>query len=83
MEVEREVVGACNEDITVAETNAEGSDVGCVLEEAEWHHRVAGEFPFVEDEESCYYDAEDNQADNLSRIPWIGYAAEFEAEEEH
>jgi hypothetical protein len=83
LEVKREIVGARNEDIAMAETDAEGGDVGGVLEEAEWHHGVAGEFPFIEDEEPCNYDAKDDEANHLGRFPWIDYAAEFETEEEH
>ena len=67
----------------MAEADSKGGDVGSVLEEAEGHDRVAGEFPFVEDEESRYDDAENDEADYLGGIPWIGYTAEFETEEEH
>lgn len=51
LEVERKEVGACDEDGAVAEVAKECGDVGALFEEAEGHDGVAGELPFVDEEE--------------------------------
>ena len=58
MEVEGVEVGAGDEDEAVDEADGEGGEVGAFGEEAERHHGVFGEFPFVEEEEDDGYEAE-------------------------
>ena len=83
LEVEGEEVGAGDEGHAVGEADDEGGDVGAPFEEPERHDGVFGEFPFVEDEEGPDDDAEDEEADDGGGGPGEGYAAEFEAEQEH
>ena len=83
MEVQGEEVGAGDEDEAVDEANREGSEVGSFGEEAERHHGVFGEFPFVEEEEGYGDDAEDEEADYSGGGPGVLDAAVFEAEEKH
>ncbi len=83
LEVEREEVGAADEDEAVAEADDEGGDVGEPREEAERHDRVSGDFPLVEEEEAPDHDAEDDKAHDGGRVPGVLHAAEFETDEEH
>lgn len=50
MEVEREEVGAADEDEAVAEADDESGDVGMSGEETEWHDGVFCDLPLVEEE---------------------------------
>ncbi len=65
------------------ETDSQGSDVGFSFEEAEWHHRVLREIPFVEEEEDSEDDAENQETDDGGGRPGEAHAAVFEAEQEH
>ena len=57
MEVDGVEVGAEDDDEAVDEADGEGGEVGAFGEESERHHRVFGEFPFVEEEEDDGYEA--------------------------
>ncbi len=83
LEVEREEVGAADEDEAVAEADDEGGDVGESCEKAERHDRVAGDFPLVQEEEAPDHDAEDDEAHDGGGVPGVLHAAEFEPDEEH
>ena len=67
----------------MARTGEQGGDVGAAGKEAEGHDGVGSKFPFVEEEETDGYDAEDEEADNDCGAPGVADAAVFEAEEEH
>lgn len=83
MEVEGKEIGTGYENKAVDEADEQGGDVGAVREDTQRHHRVGGEFPFVEEEEGDRYEAEDNEAHDCGRGPRVADAAVFEAEEEH
>lgn len=57
LEIERVEIGAGNEDHSVDEADGKRSEVGRFGEEAKWHHRVFGQFPFIEEEENDGDDA--------------------------
>lgn len=65
------------------EADDQAGDVGAVLEEPEWHHRVFGELPLVHEEESYRDETENDEADGRSGVPGVGDAPIFEPEEEH
>ena len=83
LKVEGEVVGACDEDVAVAETDTEGGDITAEFEQAEGHHGISRKFPLVDYEEASDEDAENDQADDLCRAPGICDTAKFETQEKH
>lgn len=83
MEIERKEESTSDERGPMAEADEEGGDVGAILEEAEGHNGVDGEFPLVEKEEGDDDKAKDDEAEDGGRRPGVGDPAIFKAEEEH
>ena len=83
LEIEREEVGAGDEDEAVDEAGGKGGNVGAFGEEAERHDWVSGEFPFIDEEEGDGDEAEDNETDDGSGVPRVTDSSVFEAEQEH
>lgn len=65
------------------EADGQAGDVGSVFEEPEWHHRVFGELPLVDEEQSDRDETEYDEADGRSGVPGVRDAPIFKPEEEH
>ena len=65
------------------EADDQAGDVGSVLEEPEWHHRVFGELPLVDEEESDCDETKHDEADGRGGVPGVRDASVFKTQEEH
>ena len=83
LEIERQEVSARDKDTTVAEADEQGGDVGAVFEEAQRHDGVDCKLPLVKKKEKDCDEAEYYKTKNCCGSPGVGYAAVFEAKEEH
>jgi hypothetical protein len=83
LEVQREVVGATDEDKSVAKTDAKRGHVGGLGEESERHERVFRNLPLDEEEEDNCDHSKNDQAKCIGTIPWMGDATRLETKKEH
>jgi hypothetical protein len=83
LEVERQEVVGGNEDKGVAEAGSERGNVGALREDGERHQRVRCQSRFDHEEQADNHHSEDDETDDDWRIPRVGYAAEFEAKQDH
>ena len=65
LEVERQEIGARDEDEAVAEAGDKSGDVGTSLEQAERNDRVFGDLPFDDEEEPDGDDSKHDETDDL------------------
>lgn len=83
LEVERQVVAGRDEDEAVARVEAEDGQVARRLEEAHGHDGELGQSQLDKEEDGDDHEAEDDQADELGRVPAVRGPAQLEPEEEH
>lgn len=83
LEVEREVVGAGDEDERVAEADEQHEAVVPVSEQPQRDDRVPRDFPLIQHRDHPCDDAEDDETDDRGGGPRITDTAELETEEEH
>ena len=83
LEVKREVVGGADEDKAVAVTDAKCGHVSSLVEKSGWHKRIFRDFPLDDEEEHNRDGSEDDQAEGIGAVPWMGDTTGLKPEKEH